>query len=121
MKKKIEALEQQRFHYLINKEYDEFTAMCDAELRYVHSNGAIDTLDSYLQHLKSGYYEYQALSYDINKVIDMHDHVIATGDFFATVLVDGNLKELKNRALSIWKKEGSEFRFLMYQGTPFVD
>ena len=37
MKQKISELEQQRFSYLLNKQYDEFAAMCDADLHYSHS------------------------------------------------------------------------------------
>ena len=54
MKQKISELEQQRFSYLLNKQYDEFAAMCDADLHYVHSSGVTDDLFSYLQKLKSG-------------------------------------------------------------------
>ena len=41
MKQKISELEQQRFSYLLNKQYDEFAAMCDADLHYVHSSVSI--------------------------------------------------------------------------------
>ncbi|MUG32345.1 MULTISPECIES: nuclear transport factor 2 family protein [Psychrobacter] len=120
MEQQISELEQQRFNYLLNKQYDEFAALCDADLRYVHSSGAMDDLSSYLQKLKSGFYEYQQLDYDINQVIDMQDYVMVTGDFYAQVLVDGQPISLKNRALCIWKKRGDEFKFFMYQGTPFT-
>lgn len=121
MKQKISELEQQRFSYLLNKQYDEFAAMCDADLHYVHSSGVTDDLFSYLQKLKSGLYGYQQLDYEIGKVIDMQDYVMVTGDFYAKVLVDGQPVSLKNRAISIWKKQGDEYKFFVYQGTPFSE
>ena len=121
MKQKISELEQQRFSYLLNKQYDEFAAMCDADLHYVHSSGVTDDLFSYLQKLKSGLYGYQQLDYEIGKVIDMQDYVMVTGDFYAKVLVDGQPVSLKNRAISIWEKQGDEYKFFVYQGTPFSE
>ncbi|WP_296404387.1 nuclear transport factor 2 family protein [Psychrobacter sp.] len=121
MKKQISELEQQRFNYLINKQYDEFAAMCDADLQYVHSIGAIDNLSSYIQKLNSGYYVYKHINFDISKVIDMHEYVLVTGNFYADVMLDGKPISLKNRAISIWKKQGDKFKFFMYQGTPFND
>lgn len=119
MKDTINQLEQKRFNLLLNKQYDEFKAMCDDDLRYVHSSGGIDDLTSYMAHLESGFYEYKSMRYDIQNVIDMQDYVMATGDFYADILVDGKPKTLQNRAVSVWRKEGDGFKFLMYQGTPF--
>lgn len=119
MKDQIQALEKQRFNHLINKEYEQFAAMCAQDLHYVHSSGTIDDLSSYMSKLTSGYYDYQEMSLDIASVMDMQDCVLVIGDFYATVRVEGELLTLQNRALSIWKKERDDFKFLLYQGTPF--
>lgn len=121
MKDQIKELEKQRFNHLINKEYEQFAAMCDPDLRYVHSSGAIDNLSSYMEKLNSGYYDYQEMDLDITSVIDMQDYVMVIGDFYAKVLVDGKLLDLQNRALSLWKRHHDHLKFMMYQGTPFND
>lgn len=119
MEAHIRELEKQRFNYLINKQFDDFSALCHQDLRYVHSGGTVDDLPSYLAKLRSGYYYYQALNYDIANVIDMQAYVVVTGDLYAKLLFDGKPRTLQNRALSIWKKEGERLKFFMYQGTPF--
>ncbi|WP_019672017.1 nuclear transport factor 2 family protein [Psychrobacter lutiphocae] len=119
MLQRINELEQQRFNFLINKEYDAFAELCDPELRYVHSSGKIDDLDSYLKKLKLGYYNYQDIRFEIDKVIDMGNYVMATGDLYLQLLADNEPLSLQNRAVSIWRKQGDTYKFLMYQGTAF--
>lgn len=119
MENQVIALEKQRFEYLINAQYDQFAAMCSEDLRYVHSGGTVDDLTAYIKKLKSGFYDYQEMCLDIANIIDMQTYVMVIGDLNAKLLVDGQPRILQNRAVSLWKKEHDQLKFLMYQGTPF--
>ncbi|PNK59488.1 nuclear transport factor 2 family protein [Psychrobacter sp. FDAARGOS_221] len=119
MKQMINELEQQRFDYLINKQYDQFEKLCDPQLRYVHSSGKIDDLTSYMYKLRHGYYNYQDIRFDIDNVIDMGEYVMATGDLHLKLLAEDKPLSLQNKAISIWRKHEDGYKFLMYQGTAF--
>ncbi len=117
----MQDMENQRASYLINKEYNKFAALCDPDLRYVHSNGDIDDLSSYLQKLQSGFYNYQEMTYTVDNVIDMQSYILVTGELHIELTIDDQPRSLQNRALSLWKKEQGRLKFLMYQGTPVSD
>ncbi|ENW48662.1 hypothetical protein F917_02534 [Acinetobacter baumannii NIPH 67] len=119
MENQVREMEKQRFNSLINKQYDDFAAMCDQHLRYVHTSGAVDDLSAFMNKLHAGYYDYQHIDYDIINVVDMQDCVIVTANFHAKLLIDKQPRTLQNRALSIWKKQQDQLKLMMYQATPF--
>ncbi|MDV7495236.1 nuclear transport factor 2 family protein [Acinetobacter baumannii] len=119
MEEQVREMEKQRFNSLINKQYDHFAAMCDQNLRYVHTSGTVDDLSAFMNKLQAGYYDYQHIDYDIINVVDMQDCVIVTANFHAKLLVGKQPRTLQNRALSIWKKQQDQLKLMMYQATPF--
>ncbi|OUY06239.1 nuclear transport factor 2 family protein [Acinetobacter populi] len=119
MEAQVRKMEKNRFNSLINKQYDHFAAICDQNLRYVHTSGAVDDLSSFMNKLQAGYYDYQQIDYDIVNVIEMQDCIIVVANFHANLLVDQKPRTLQNRALSIWKKEQEQLKLMIYQATPF--
>lgn len=119
MENRVRELEKQRFNCLINKQYEQFAALCNEDLRYVHTSGTVDDLPAFMKKLQAGYYDYQDIDYDIINVVNMHDCVIVIANFHANLLVDGQARTLQNRALSIWKKQQEQLKLMMYQATPF--
>lgn len=117
----IRALEKKRFDCLIQKRFDEFSTMCDNNLRYVHTSGTVEDLTAFITNLRVGYYDYQSIDYDIVDIIDMKDCVIVIANLYAKLLVNNQPRTLQNRALSIWNKDNDQLKLMMYQSTAFGD
>lgn len=60
------------------------------------------------------------MTYTVSNVIDMQSYILVTGDLHIEVTIDGQARSLQNRALSLWKKEQDQLKFLRYQGTPIL-
>ena len=55
-------LSKAKFEWMINKNYDSLNYILDDRLKYVHSNGWIQTKQDVIDDLKSGKIEYQLVS-----------------------------------------------------------
>ena len=119
MEHQIKYLENLRFNSLIRKEYEEFSSLCDHNLRYVHTSGTVDDLSNFLNKLNSGYYDYQQIDYEIVDILEMQDCVIVTANFHAQLLVNNEPRSLQNRAVSIWRKHDDQLKLMLYQATPY--
>lgn len=97
-------------------------ALLSDAIVYVHSTGARDTRDSYLRKIRDGALRYLRLEFS-----DLHAQVtqgaaLVTGSMRATVLKDGQEKQVSSVFLTVWVPEPSDvgvpWRLRAHPGTP---
>lgn len=114
----LAALEQRRYRAIVADDYSDFLALAHPELVYSHSNGALDTLDSYVEKWSTGFYRYEWIEHPIESIVVVGDVGLVVGRMKARLDVDGAPVELDNGALAVWVRDGVEWRFLAYQPNP---
>ena len=117
-KTEIESLEAQRYKAVVDGDYDTFESLCHQRLVYTHSQGDRDTLNSYLEKLRKGYYRYHRIEHPIEDIVLIGNTALVLGQMNAELTVNGTEKSLANSALSVWVKEGETWKFRAYQPTP---
>lgn len=114
----IRTCEAQRSAAMLGGHLDIFSYLFHPDLTYVHSNGAVDNLKSYLEKCRSREFIYHSLDFQIDKVTLVGDMAIAFGEMTTTVTSGGLRKHLHNRTVTAWQKTGDQWQLLVYQATP---
>lgn len=114
----IRTCEAQRSAAMLGGHLDIFSYLFHPNLTYVHSNGVVDDLKSYLEKCRSGEFVYHKLHHQIDKVTRVGELAIAFGELLATVTSGGVKKQLHTRTLTAWQKAGEQWQLLVYQATP---
>ncbi|QGG42670.1 nuclear transport factor 2 family protein [Aeromicrobium yanjiei] len=114
----VRDLERRRFDLIVAEEWEDFAALCDAELRYVHSSGIIDTRDSYLEKLRGGYYDYHRVDSSIESMIVTPDLVLVRGTMAADLRAGDREISLDNVIVSAWVRRDDAWLLATHQSTP---
>jgi uncharacterized protein (TIGR02246 family) len=114
----VQDLEARRYNDMTTGDFDDFAALCHPDLIYTHSSGSTDTLDSYLDKCRSGYYVYHQVDHPVSKVVIRGDTALVLGEMNATVTAGGTDKELRNTSLSVWVRDDDTWKLAAYQPTP---
>jgi len=113
----IRALEDERYEAVLRGDFDAFAALAHPELTYTHSNGAVDSLDSYRDKVENGFYLYHRIDHPVDKVVVSGDTALVVGEMHADITAGGTRKTLANRALAVWVRADDRWRLLAYQPT----
>jgi ketosteroid isomerase-like protein len=114
----IRELERRRSHALVAREFDVFAAMAHPELTWTHSNGATDTLDSYLRRCRDGFSVYHRIDYRISKILVHGDVALVRAEVDADVSSAADRRELNIVSLAVWVRDDENWKLLAYQTTP---
>lgn len=114
----IRDLEDRRFTAMIESDFDALRDLSHPALVYTHSSGDTDSLESYLDKCRAGYYVYHSITHPIDFVTVIDDVALVVGEMHAELTVNGKPVVLHNRSLAVWKDTGHGWRFLAYQPTP---
>ena len=114
----ILALERQRLDAAVEGRTDVLQALLHHNLVYSHSNGLLDTFDSMIDKIDSGYFDYQRIETSEQRVILEGETAVITGRQDAEVLVDSKMVLLRNRTLSVWVRAGESWKLIAFQPTP---
>ncbi|WP_277962697.1 nuclear transport factor 2 family protein [Pseudomonas sp. RIT-To-2] len=115
----IRNLENERYDAILEGDFDKFAAMAHPDLVYTHSNGVVDTLDSYLTKCRDGYYVYHELEHPIDEIRIVGDVALVFGEMNGSITSGGVGKALKNKCLAVWVREFGHWKLSAYQPTPF--
>ncbi|MEU8483370.1 nuclear transport factor 2 family protein [Streptomyces sp. NPDC048641] len=113
----IRTLEDTRYEAVIAGDIEAFAALAHPELAYTHSNAAVDTLDSYLEKLRSGFYVYHSIEHPVDRILVSGDTAVVVGEMHADLTARGVRKTLANRSLAVWVRERDHWLLLAYQPT----
>lgn len=113
------TLERERCGAFVAGDIDRIKRLLDAELRYTHSNGVVDTKESLVALLDSGSIRYANITPDVQHVVAIGpDGFVISGILETHVIVAGAEKLLKGRYTAAWRcgADGS-WRLVALQGS----
>jgi ketosteroid isomerase-like protein len=113
----IRALEDARYAAVIAGDIDAFADLAHPDLAYTHSNAQVDTLDSYRDKLRSGFYVYHRIDHPVDRIIVTGDAAVVIGEMHADITAGGVRKTLANRCMAVWVRENGTWLLLGYQPT----
>jgi ketosteroid isomerase-like protein len=115
----IRELEDQRFDAALAGELDTLGSLCDDELAYTHSNGSVDSRETYLKKCADGYYVYHRVDHPIDRVIVLgSDTAVVVGQMNAELTAGGVDKQLKNNITAVWTRRASGWKLISHASTP---
>ena len=115
--KAIEELDKQRSQALIDGDIDKVETFLGSSLRYVHSSSTDEDRTVYLQKLRDGFYNYQALESSEKDYRRFGDCVIVNGQTRVHVIANGNEKDFKARYTQVWVIEDAAWKMVSWQTT----
>ncbi|RSN32662.1 DUF4440 domain-containing protein [Amycolatopsis sp. WAC 04169] len=113
----IRSLEDARYEAVIAGDFAAFAAHAHPDLAYTHSNAVTDTLESYLDKLRSGFYVYHRIDHPVDRITVAGDTAAVVGEMHADITAGGTRKTLANRSLAVWVREDERWLLLAYQPT----
>ncbi|MBC2637774.1 MULTISPECIES: nuclear transport factor 2 family protein [unclassified Rhodococcus (in: high G+C Gram-positive bacteria)] len=114
----IRDLENDRYRAIVDRDLTRFAELSHPDLAYSHSSGETDTLEDYLDKVRSGFYVYHEIDHPIDFIRIVDDVALVVGEMNADITAGGRDKKLRNRCLAVWKNTDDGWRFLAYQPTP---
>jgi ketosteroid isomerase-like protein len=113
----IRSLEDARYAAVIAGDVDAFAAHAHPDLAYTHSNAVTDTLESYVDKLRSRFYVYHRIDHPVDRILVSGDTAVVVGEMLADITAGGTRKTLANKALAVWVREDGRWLLLAYQPT----
>lgn len=90
-------------------------------LQFHHATGAVDNKDAFLAKMAAGRIVYAAIDWAEQRVVPLGaDHALLTGRMTTDVRVEGVAKQLRNRVMTVWERDGADWRLLAFQSTPLA-
>ncbi|MEO3830254.1 nuclear transport factor 2 family protein [Actinomadura sp. B10D3] len=113
----IRFLEDARYAAVIAGDVEAFSALAHPDLAYTHSNADVDTLESYREKVRSGFYVYHRIDHPVDRIVVSGDTAVVLGEMHADITAGGTRKTLANRSLAVWVRESDRWLLLAYQPT----
>lgn len=113
----VRSLEDARYAAVLAGDFAAFAAHAHPDLAYTHSNAVTDTLESYLDKLRSGFYVYHSIDHPVDRITVAGDTAAVVGEMHADITAGGLRKTLANRCLAVWVREADRWLLLAYQPT----
>lgn len=75
----VNQLHKKKFSWMINKKYDSLNWLLDKHVKYIHSNGWIQTKQDVIDDLKSGKLNYTSIQVEESSVTYFKQSAVVTG------------------------------------------
>jgi len=76
---KVNQIHKKKFEWLINKKYDSLNWLLDERVKYIHSNGWIQSKEEVVDDLKSGKVNYTSVTVEESTVSFYDNSAVITG------------------------------------------
>jgi len=113
----ILRLEQQWADALTKSDVAALEKLYDDTIVYTHSNGKVDTKESYLSAIKSGATQYQSMTRDDIKVSVYGHTAIVTCHWEVHVLARGNKIDTNARYLHVYVEQPNGWKLVAHEST----
>lgn len=121
LKAEILAAEKARCDAMLANDNAALDAVLDPRLHFAHATGAVDDKDAFLAKMAAGRIKYVALVWSEERVLELApDAAMLTGRMNTDVQVEGVVKELRNRVITVWSRTGGAWRMVAFQSTPLA-
>jgi len=115
---KVNQLHKKKFEWLIHKKYDSLNWVLDDKVKYIHSNGWIQTKQEVIEDLKSGKLNYTSVTVEESKVsfYDKSAVVIGTG-YFKGLMTDKAEFTIHLLYTEVYVKQKKQWKLVSRQAT----
>ena len=121
LKAEILAAEKARCDAMLANDNAALDDVLDPRLHFAHATGAVDDKDAFLAKMAAGRIQYVALDWSEERVLELApDAAMLTGRMNTDVKVEGVVKELRNRVITVWSRTGGAWRMVAFQSTPLA-
>lgn len=114
----VAELEQRRWHALVAGDLDELDRLFADGMSYTHSNGMVDTKQSYLGALRDGVFRYVDIDVQEPSSREFGTTVVVTGTAVATSESAGGRLVSPLRYTGVWAEQADGWRFVAWHSCP---
>lgn len=111
-------MEDRRWAAQIGGDLEALGRLLADEMQYTHSNGLVDTKDSYIKAIGEKVFDYRAEKRTDVRTQVIGDTGLVTGAAEFNVVAGGRDLDLKARYSAVWIRRAGEWQFLAWQSTP---
>jgi len=108
----IIALHQKKFDFMISKQFDSLSLILDADLKYIHSNGWVESKEDLLANLKSDKLVYKQVLVSETKVTLTNHVAIVSGKGLFSVILENQTLEIPLMYSEIYVKKRGKWLLL---------
>jgi hypothetical protein len=108
----IIALHQKKFDFMISKQFDSLSLILDADLKYIHSNGWVESKEDLLANLKSDKLVYKKVTVSETKVTLTNHVAIVSGKGLFSVVLENQTLEISLMYSEIYVKKKGKWLLL---------
>ena len=108
----IIALHQKKFDFMISKQFDSLSLILDADLKYIHSNGWVESKEDLLANLKSDKLVYEKVTVSETKVNHTNHVAIVSGKGLFSVILENQKIEIPLMYSEIYVKKRGKWLLL---------
>lgn len=114
----LEEADDARYEATLAADLDTLGRLLHEDLVYGHSTGSVDSKASYLNAIESGGLIYHRLDRRNRRVMKRGATALIFCTLTMDVTVNGALRHLTNKTLSVWEKSGLGWQLLASHSTP---
>lgn len=112
------AIEAQRWAALIGNDFDALDSLVHPSLSYTHSNAIVDTKESWIGSVTSGFVDYRSVDRDEIAIISSGSTAVITGKATFVVGLQDTEITIVARFTAVWVNEDDRWQFFAWQNTP---
>lgn len=112
------AIEEQRWAALIGNDFETLDTLVHPALTYTHSNAIVDTKESWIGSVTSGFVDYRSVEREDVAIISSGSTAVITGKATFMVGVQDHEISIVARFTSVWVNEDDRWQFFAWQNTP---
>ena len=116
----ILALEDRRYAAMVAADKAALDAMMADSMTYTHSNGVLDTKQSFIDSLTSGRLKYRAVRRLAGDVALYDKAAVVTAHIQLDVTVGGAERAINVKATIVWVDTADGWKFAAWQSTPLA-
>jgi hypothetical protein len=117
----LRAAEIKRFEANVNADAKVLGELLDEGLEYVHSNGELDSKQSFIESLTSGRRDYTSTVPEIETIRVLGNVAIIRGKAKVTVVTDGNSRNLDIGYTDVWLWKNGHWQMTAWRSARLPD
>jgi ketosteroid isomerase-like protein len=121
LEREVLQADEERVRALLANDFEALERILGDDLTYVHSNGMLDTKESYIGSLRSGRSRYLTMDISDVSVRVLGDTALINARFNARVKVGDNEVNPQPRVLIVYAKRDGRWQMLASQSTPIAN
>ncbi len=114
----VNQLHKKKFSWMINKKYDSLDLILDSQIKFIHSNGWIQSKAEMIDDLKSGKLNYTAITIEESNARLYNHTVVVTGKgTFKGLMPDNSEFNIHLLYTEVYVKTKKQWRLVSRQAT----